>query len=195
MNIPPEHTDDIFDFLRKGHFISEDSRDETMRNWFRIIDDGNNYETLCEYFSMLNLSLEEGKGYYYLSQKEEKSDIERKIKQAYKWIDILDFLKAYGRSSNLLFMQGTIFSASQILLQCNTNHVLKEKLDGLNRYFPSKKAIERIEKLIKHLEKQYFVEISDPYTQKYKVLASFNYLEDLVISINIEEGTKDAISE
>ncbi len=80
---------------------------------------------------------------------------ESKIAQAYKWIDVLDFLKTYGKSVDRPFAQGTVFSPHQIFEEFKVNHALSEKLDNLKRYqkFKAEKPFDRIKSLITALEK------------------------------------------
>lgn len=195
--MPPRQTADIFERLSKGKFISEDSNDETLKNLYDVIDDEVNYGLLYEYFLCIGFYLEKGSGYYYFSQKEKNSDIEKKIERAYKWIDVLDFLKTYGKSVDAPFTQGTIFSPHQIVEECKVNHVLAEKLEDLQRYTKSKgdKVFDRIQKIIDDLTKETFVEVHNKHTQEYKVVAAFSYLEKLVTSIHITEDEHTTLSE
>ncbi|MCH5597251.1 hypothetical protein [Niabella ginsengisoli] len=45
------------------------------------------------------------------------------------------------------------------------------------------------------LVKDKFIDIEDPNFQRYKVLASFKYLEQIVMTINISEEIKNEIPE
>ena len=191
----PRQTIDIFEYLNKGHFISEDSNDERLKELYRVIDEENRYEQLHEYFLHIGFSLEKGMGYYYFSRKENKADLERKIERAYQWIDILDFLKTYGKSIDSTFTQGTIFSPHDIFEQYKINHLLAEKLDDLKRYYPVEKPFERIEKIIKTLKDETFIEKCNEFTNEYKILAAFHYLEKLVMAINITTDEHDEISQ
>ena len=195
--MPPRQTADIFERLSKGKFISEDSNDETLKDLYDVIDDEVNYELLYEYFLYIGFYLEKGSGYYYFSRKENNSDIAKKIERAYKWIDVLDFLKTYGKSVDRPFTQGTIFSPHQIVEECKVNHALAEKLEDLQRYpkFKGDKAFDRIQKIIKDLTEETFVEVHNEHTQEYKIVAAFSYLEKLVTSIHITEDEHTTLSE
>jgi hypothetical protein len=193
----PRQTAAIFERLSKGQFISEDSQDDSVKMLYDIIYDEDNYDLLHEYFLHIGFCLEKGGGYYYFSRIEKNVDLERKIAQAYKWIDVLDFLKTYGKSVDRPFAQGTIFSPHQIFEEFKVNHALSEKLDSLRRYpqFKAEKPFDRINSIIKALIKETFVEIHNEFTTEYKVLAAFGYLERLVMSINISDDEYETIPE
>ncbi len=185
----PSVTIDIFDFLSKGNFISEDSTNDEIKDLFRVIDRNDNFELLRDYFLNIGFILEKGAGYYYFSRKEKKQNLERKIEQAYKWLDILDFFRYYASAVKIIFSQGTIFSPTKILLQCRTNEELANKLKKLKQYheFNKEKPSEQIDKIIEHLVNETFIELQNPYSEEYKVLAAFSYLEKFFNSINISD--------
>lgn len=186
----PTVTQDIFEYLSKGNFISEDTSTDYIRDLYRVIDSNDNFELLHDYFSKIGFKLEKGAGYFYFSRNEKKTDLERKVEQAYKWLDILDFLKYYGSCVNSIFSQGTYFSPTKIFEQCNLNEALAEKLKKLtSQYNELKKETpkQQIEKIIELLVNETFVEIHNQWTDEYKVLASFGYLEKLFGLINISE--------
>src|SRR5690606_26012692 len=125
-----------------------------------------------------------GDEYFYFSRLENKVDLERKIEQFFKWIDILDFLKSFDHS----FSSGYRFTPSNILVKLNMDAELKSKLTGLKRYTGGKeKYNEIVEKILDDLRKDRFVEVENHISGEYKVLAAFHYLEQLVMSINISE--------
>jgi len=188
----PKHTAEIFELLSKGQFISSNSSDDFTRKLYSIIDDDENFEDLYEYFYNINFILEKGNEYYHFSRTESKINLERKIETAYKWIDILDFFKTYDNS----FGAGFRFTASEIDSQLGANSDLKAKLDNLKRYAQKTNSyISIIKKAIELLEKDNFIELQDEISSTYKVLSSFNYLEELILSINIPEEIANEIPE
>jgi hypothetical protein len=185
----PKQTADIFDILSKGQFICSNSTDETIRKLYSAIEEEQNFNYLYDYFLSINFILEKGDEYYYFSRQENKVDVERKIEQAFKWIDIVDFLKTFDNS----FGSGYRFTPSAILVRLNMDASLKTKLEALKKYSGGKeKHVEIIEKILEFLEKDKFIELENMITHQYKVLASFNYLEQLIMTINI---TEEAIHE
>lgn len=123
---------------------------------------------------------------------ESKIDLERKIEQAFKWIDILDFFKTFDNS----FGSGYRFTPSDILVKLNLDAELKSKIEGLKRHSNGKeKPNEILEKILADLVKDKFIDIEDPNFHKYKVLTSFKYLEQIVMTINISEEVKNEIPE
>lgn len=191
MNIPKQ-TASIFEILSRGQFICSNSNDEFIRKLYTVIEEDQNFDYLYDYFLNISFILEKGNEYYYFSRLENKIDLERKIEQAFKWIDILDFLKTFDSS----FCSGFRFTPSDILVKLNLDAELKTKLEALKRYSAGKdKFNEIIEKILNDLEKDKFIEIENLISHEYKVLASFNYLEQLIISINISEDAKHEIPE
>ncbi|HUZ61659.1 MAG TPA: hypothetical protein VMU83_22975 [Hanamia sp.] len=188
----PKHTATIFEILSKGQFICSNSSDELIRKLYNTIDEPQNFEFLYDYFLNINFILEKGNEYYYFSRMENKVDLERKIEQAFKWIDILDFLKTYDNS----FGAGYRFSPSDILVKTKVDAELKSKLESLKKYSAGKeKHLELIEKILETLEKDKFIEMENSIIHQYKVLTSFHYLEQLVMTIHIPEETINEIPE
>lgn len=188
-----KYTAVIFDRLRKGEFICSNSTDTEIVRLYDWIDVPEHFEELCNYFSAINFFLEKGDEYYHFSKKHEKSDIERKLEAAFRWIDMLDFLKSFDNS----FGSGYSLSASEILRKIKADAILKTKADGLRGSLKiDEKAIyeELVEKLIDQLVKEGFAEVeTDAVFKSYKVLSSIKYLEILVNSINIPEEISNEI--
>jgi len=188
MNLPHQ-TAEIFKILSKGQFISSNSSNRNIQELYNIIDGEQNFENLRAYFQHINFILEKGDEYFYFSRPEIKADIEKKIEAAFKWIDILDFLKTYDNS----FGSGFRFSPSEILVRIKTDADLETKLEGLNK---NKESLQdMLDKVLKQLTDDNFIEIENERTLQYKVLASFKYLENLILTITINEDLKNEIPE
>ena len=187
----PTQTAEIFKILSKGQFINSNSPDKKIADLYKIIEDEQNFDNLYDYFLNINFVLERGNEYYYFSRPETKTDLEKKIETAFKWIDIVDFLKTFLND----FVSGVRFSSSDILVQMKTDADLETKLDGLKKYADKTTHQEIIERILKILADDSFIEMENPITQQYKVLASFNYLEQLILTINIPDEVKNEIPE
>jgi len=187
----PTQTKDIFETLSRGQFISSNSTDDNIRKLYSIIEEEQNYDTLYEYFRNINFTLEKGEEYFYFSRVEAKADLERKIEYAYKWIDILDFLKTYDNS----FSSGYRFTPSDILVRLKTDADLETKLVGLNKYTGKDKYPEIIERVLQMLVNETFIGVENSISNMHKVLASFKYLEQLVLTINIPDSVRNEIPE
>ncbi len=109
----PDNTASIFEYLQKGLFISSNSTSEEVRDMYNEIDE--NYESLYQYFSQINYTLERGNEYFFFSRIEPKATLEQKIMRAYYWIDVLDFFKTYDET----FGPGCRFQPEQILVETN----------------------------------------------------------------------------
>lgn len=189
----PEQTADIFKILSKGQFISSNSSNKTNSDLYNTIDseiDGeDNFKNLREYFKQINFILERGDEYFYFSRNETKIDLENKIERAYKWIDMVDFLKTFNNS----FSSGYRFSPSEILVKIKLDAELETKLDTLSKNAePQQDTLDRI---LKTLTDDSFIELENERTGQYKVLAAFKYIEQLILTINISEEVQNEIPE
>ncbi len=184
----PTQTARIFELLSKGQFICSNSTNDEMKKLYNIIEDANNFDDLYDYFLQINFILEKGDEYFYFSRQEGKASLENKIGRAYQWIDLVDFFKTYDNS----FGSGTRISPHDILVRLNTDIELEEKLTALKKYAGEKDNYnEIIGRLFELMEKDTFMELDNPISNTYKVLASFKYLEELILTINLPEETKN----
>ena len=192
---PPIETQEIFEILTKGYFISIDSERQEIQKLHRAISEENNYELLYDYFNRIGFQLINGNdnSFYYFAKQDTNKKLEDKLKTAYKWIDIYDFLMSYGESINEYFSAGKIFTPDNIFTTCKVNTELMEKLNKLvkNSSLPYDKII----KLIDDLVKATFVEEYNIYNKEYKVVAAFGYLEQLIKTIDITTSDEDTTSE
>ena len=93
----------------------------------------------------------------------------------------LDFLKSYDNS----FASAYIFSQPDIESRVKVDLDLKEKLRAMS---PSQLNISHMLKtLVDDLKNEGFVELENDFEGRYKVMAAFNYAEELILSINIPE--------
>jgi len=187
----PVQTAEIFKILSKGQFISSNSSDKTMCNLYNVIEEEQNFENLFEYFISINFVLEKGDEYFYFSRPETKVDLENKIEAAFRWIDIIDFLKTFDNS----FSAGYRFTPSEILVRIKTDAELETKLDGLKKYADKEKHQDILDKILKKLIDDTFIELENEITHQYKVLTSFKYLEKLILTINIPDEVRNEIPE
>jgi len=188
----PKQIAEIFEILSRGQFICSNSPEESIRKLYSVIDEEQNFEYLYDYFLRIDFILERGAEYYYFSRAESKADLERKIEQAFKWIDILDFLKTFDNS----FGSGYRFTPSDILVSLKLDAELKSKLEGLKKHAGGKEKFnEIIDKILSDLEKDKFIGLENKISNQYKVLSAFSYLEQLVMAINISENVINEIPE
>ncbi len=183
----PKQTGQVFELLSRGQFICANSSTENIRHLYSIIED--RFDELYEYFFSVNFVLERGDDFFYFSRSETKIDLERKIETAYKWIDIVDFFKTFESS----FGPGFRFTPSDILVRLNVDALLKNKLEGLRKYSSEETYADSLRKIIRMLCNESFFELENELTDQYKVLSSFRYLEELILSINIPEDVNNEI--
>lgn len=187
----PVQTADIFKILSKGQFINSNSSNKTVSDLYKVIEDETNFENLYDYFRKINFTLEKGDEYYYFSRSENKVDLETKIEAAFRWIDIIDFLKTYDNS----FSSGYRFTPSEILVRIKTDAELEAKLEGLKKHTDKEKHQDILDKILRRLIDDSFIELENEITHQFKVLASFKYLEQLILTINISDEVRNEIPE
>lgn len=187
----PVQTSEIFKILSKGQFINSNSSDKIYSQLYNIIEDERNFESLYNYFININFILEKGDEYFYFSRPETKVDLEKKIEKTFEWIDIIDFFKTYDNS----FSAGYRFSPSEILVRIKTDAELETKLDNLKKQTDKIKHQDILDRTLKKLVDDTYIELENEITHQYKVLNSFKYLEQLILIINIPEEIKNEIPE
>lgn len=191
----PRQTAEIFELLSKKQFICSNTTDNRIAKLYEVMDDPDNFEALYDYFNAINFILEKGDEFYYFSRKNEsKADLERKLDIACRWIDILDFLKTF----DINFASGYSFTPMQIATEISVQAVLKNKADSLKNVLKlddKTPYLDVVNKIIKSLCDDGFVEEENEILKSYKVLASFKYLEELVNIINIPEEIQHEIPE
>ena len=175
------YTEEIFNILSRGGFISNNSVQPKNKRYYDAIED--HQAEYDEYYQGIGFHLEAGDGYFFFTRKETKVDLQRKLEAVSKWIDYLTFLKTY----NYAFGSGLVFSAADIVVRINCDMELKELAGKL---FSEKKSYDEIvEKLISELERMGFVEQQDEVEKNWKVLTSFHYIEELIDCISITDDT------
>ena len=183
----PQETQAIFEMLVKGVFISGDSQKTDVKTYFKVIETDDNYTLLADFFRHIGFELMKGNEYYYFSKQTTNKKIEDKIKAAYEWIDMLAFLVAYGRNIDKFVSVGYIFRADDIFVACRDSAVLMKQLNDIVLFRNVPKPLDKINKLIDKLVKASFAESYNDFNNEYKIVAAFDYLEQLIYSINIAE--------
>ncbi len=80
--------------------------------------------------------------------------------------------------------------------QLKNNADLKTKLESLKKISGDQKNYtDRVKKIIERLEKENFITLENELSETYKVLTSFNYLKDIITTINIPEAIENEIPE
>ena len=187
-----KYTSDIFEILRRGQFICSNSPNDNIKMFYQILEDEDTFNELFDYFNEINYVLEKGDEYFYFSRKENNTVLERKIEKAFQWIDIVDFFNTFDTA----FDVGYRFTPSEIHNQLKNNADLKSKLENLKGINSDEKNyLERINKMVERFEKEGFISLENELSETYKVLTSFNYLKDLINTINIPEDLENEIPE
>ncbi|MEN9443465.1 MAG: hypothetical protein RIS47_355 [Bacteroidota bacterium] len=178
---------EVFEQLSKGAFICSNSSKLQTQKIYSYIDE--NFDDLAQYFQEINFILTSGDEYFHFTRVEQKVDIARKLEQAFRWIDVVDFFKCF----DVAFGAGFRFVPAEIAVQLKVNATLKSKLLALRAYTQTDNVMTGIQKLIDNLTKDGYLELENEISDSYKVLASFSYLENLILSINLSEEVQDEI--
>lgn len=173
------YTEEIFNILSRGGFISNNSIQPKYKRYYDAIED--HQAEYDEYYSGIGFHLEAGDGYFFFTRREAKVDLQRKLVTMGKWIDYLAFLKTF----NSAFGPGLVFSAADIVVRIKCDMELKD-LSG--KLFTDKKSYDEIvDKLIGEMERMGFIEQQSELEKTWKVLSSFHYIEELIDCINIAD--------
>ena len=181
------YTEEIFNLLSKGGFISANSVSTAIKRYYDVLEE--NFQAYYDYYQGIGFYLESGDGYYLFTRRESKIDLERKLEAVMRWIDYLSFLKTY----NPVFGSGFTFRPADIVLAISCNMELKDKAEKLFR--DKKVYTEIVDKLVSELEKAGLIELENEREQIYKVLTAFHYIENLVECITISEEVNNEIPE
>lgn len=177
-------TQQIYERLIKGGFITVDSIDIDIRHLYNDIEQ--NEDDYASYFKELGFNLESGEGYYYFSRlNESKQTIEQKLQSFGQWVDILDFLKTF----NISFTTGFQFRTTQLLEQINLDVELQEKSRKLFR--KQKNYQEIVEKLMEELTRMGYAERINEQDDTYKITSAFRYAEELMNLITVFNEDED----
>lgn len=170
------NTQIIFERLVKGGFIMVDSS-ETKDLYLEIEE---NLEEYITYFQEIGYKIESGDGYFYFSRiGESRQTIEQKLRAFGKWVDYLDYLKAY----DMTFSVGYQFRKASVLERISLD---VELCDKTKRLFPKEKTYEDcVRVLIDELKDMNFIECVNETDETYKVTSAIRYAEDLVNMLTI----------
>lgn len=170
------NTQIIFERLVKGGFIMVDSS-ETKDLYLEIEE---NLEEYITYFEEIGYRIESGDGYFYFSRiGESRQTIEQKLRAFGKWVDYLDYLKAY----DMTFSVGYQFRKASVLERISLDVELRDKT---KRLFPKEKTYEDcVRVLIDELKDMNFIECVNETDETYKVTSAIRYAEDLVNMLTI----------
>ena len=130
-----KYTEEIFNTLSRGGFISSNSISAQVKRYYDVIEE--DFPDYYEYYKGIGFYLEGGDGYYHFTRREAKVDLERKLEAAQRWIEYLSFLKTYHSA----FGPGFLFRAADIEIQIGCDLELKEKVAKI---FPDKKKHEEV---------------------------------------------------
>ena len=180
-------SDEIFDYLSKGRFISANAVDADIRHYYGIIE--NHFEELKALYAQVGFSLEAGNNYYFLAkQQEARQTMETKLKKAYHWLDVMAFFTTFNQG----FTRGVRFTPHDILKQAELNVELKDQLEAFMKKYQVDNYQKTLEKLLKEMSDEGFVELENSFSQTYKVLDAYQYLEQLVQAVTAsEEGDNE----
>lgn len=183
----PKQTATIFDFLSKGNFINSNSINSSQRELYSVLENQDNFENLSKVFKQIGFQLEAGDGYFYFSREEDKAGIERKIRTAFEWIDILDFFTTFHTG----FAPGFRFYTSEILQQLRVNGLLDNTLQEMNSQGRDRSSKEQIDSILKRMEREGYIEKVDEFHDYWKVTSALDYLQKLILALELPDDEEE----
>jgi hypothetical protein len=176
-------TAEIFDILSKGQFVCSNAIVSQRRHLYQNIEE--NFEELEAKFKEIGYQLEDGNNYYYFSRPNESNpNVESKIEKALRWLDILAFFTTFRKD----LCRGARFQPYDILKQVEINLSLKDQLTDLQkRTNQGKNYLEMLNELIREIQKEGFIDLENEMDQTWKILGSWDYMEKLVMAVNIQD--------
>ena len=125
-----------------------------------------------------------GNNFYYFSKEEVNYVLERKIETFYKYIDIPAFFADFDNS----FGEGYQFSMTGIEQKSKVDTNLQQQLFDITQDISENSSYyERVSHLVCKMTKEGFFECEDEERRDYRVLSAYNYLQNIVKSIDYEE--------
>jgi len=170
--INPIKSTQIFNYLRTGKFLSDNSRGAHKALFRYLIENRNEF---IEIYKMFGMDLRIYEKYAYIAQ---IGDYKQRVKNIASFLTILGFFISYDRA----FGPGTRIKVSEIEMKVIGSDNLKEML--IAKSVPIR---EQIENFIGKLEKHGFVELVDEIENEWLVLDAIVYLMDVFEAVKIEE--------
>ncbi|MGM0518305.1 MAG: condensin complex protein MksE [Campylobacterota bacterium] len=177
MDLNKQQTTLIFNHLKEGKFLSQNSPNKEQAKLYRYVE--KYYEKLKELYEYMGINLKLKNGYCYFSSMENK---EQKLSTIYDMIDYLSFFYHY----DTMFGVGSRMSISDIENKVKDDVTLKIKLDRL-KTLSGDTLKDNITSLLNKMEKRGFIALEDEYLQSYVVLDSCDYLVEFFDKIEIKQ--------
>lgn len=181
-------TAEVFDVLSRGGFICSNAVRPGMRDLYCYVEERE--EQLSCAFAEVGYQLETGNNYYYFSRKtEDVQSRERKIAKALKWLDWLAFFTTWRKD----LCRGARISPHEIAAQLDINSSLKDQLAALQRTGADRRNYtEQLDALFAELKRDGFIELENETTQTWKLLDAWDYMEQMVMAVNITDEEEEA---
>ena len=178
-----QRTAEIFDILSKGQFICSNAIDSNRRYQYQYIEE--HFDELEPKFGEIGYQMENGNNYYYFSKPNESNqNVENKIEKALRWLDILAFFSTVRKD----LCRGARFKPHDILKEVEINLSVKEQLADLQKKTNQGKNFQdMLNDLIKEMQKEGFIDIENEMDQTWKVLDAWDYMEKLIMAVNIQD--------
>lgn len=176
-------TAEIFDILSKGQFISSNAVDEDRRYTYKYLEE--NRDKLSQKYEEIGFQLNSGNNFFYFSKSNENNQgIENKIEKALRWLNILAFFTTYRKD----LCRGARLYAYDILPKIELNPSLKEQLNDLQKRNGGQKTHhDKLNDLLKEMQKEGFIDLENEIEQEWRVLDAWEYMENLVMAVNIND--------
>lgn len=180
----PIDTQEIFETLRLGTFLTANDPERLRRRLYRICDE--HAEILAAYFKPLGYDLNRGKGYFFFSKEFQRTQLEKKVAKILEMIDIIALMMDYDSDFGI----GWRGRPGALAESAEDNIVLKERIGRLNGIkgdtMPAK-----CKNIFEKIRDNGYMGIENEESETYLVLDSYDYIRTFIESIR-EEQINDA---
>lgn len=172
-------TAEIFEFMRRGGFLSANSRDDEKSEWWKDLD--NNFAQYEDFYSQLGYRLKKNQHYAHFGRDEKVGTLEERGERMLNLFLLGNAMKSYDAELAV----GQEFDKRRILETMETAPDFEEASSALADGKVSNDKI--ADTLITQMCRYGFAECVNERTGKYMVTGAFKYVLDLVELVNIND--------
>jgi len=166
----PSTTKKLFNHLREGNFITNDSPEMSVRNMYS--DCERHYDYLLPYFEVIGYELVRGEGYFIFNVELDDSSSAKRIAHIETLLRLIDLF----RGTLGTFEVGQEFSPAELDLAIKDNISYEGRIKKINGVKRDSPLHEQCRSVFTKLREYGIIAQSNVGHDKYKVLSSYNYL-------------------
>lgn len=175
----PQQVQEIFELLSRGRFLCENATKRSERRLYELCE--SDYEAYFDYFDVLGFGLERADGYFYFSKKMANKSIEEKLTKIIEYIDLVELMMQFSQS----FDVGFRCTVSELEMAARSNVTLKNSIEKLKSSTKAMTLHQQCAKVMERFVKGGFMDLENEYEERYKVLSSYEYLQNFLSAIEV----------